>query len=184
MIEKAFGTGVSVNGAEVLFAQIPAGTGGELSQGVAGLTFNWIKKRIFKGDKAMTGDAMFVPYCPNGINYAVPNGSDVISAKFTGCWMAKYTIGGGARVAHVATPECNVAWNALQDQPGFQMVAAFKPADHIDHAGINKLANKLGNAGGEIIGIITGDNRCFAIGAVKRTLSGVITTTVVSNQLV
>ena len=184
MIEKAFAKGASIDGAEVLFQQIPAGTGVELSQGAIALTFNWTKKRILKADKTVTGDGIFVPYCPNGINYVVPNGNDVISAKFTGCWMAKYSVGGGVRVAHVATPECNAAWAALQGQPGFQMIAAFKPADHINHAGVTKLATKLGNAGGEIIGIITGDNRCFAIGAVKQTVSGVTTTAIVSNRLV
>ena len=180
MIERAFTKGANVNGAEILFQQVPAGTGGELSQGTVGVTFNWTEMRMFKSSVPHTGDGIFLPYCPNGINYAIPNGNDVISAKFTGCWMAKYTIGGGARVAHVATPECNAAWDALKRQTGFQMLAAFKPADHIDYGKIKKAADKLGDSGGEIIGIITADNKCYAIGAVKHMKSGSISTTIVS----
>jgi hypothetical protein len=184
MIERAFARGAKVVGAEILFSQVAAGTGGEISQGAVGVTFNWTEKRMFKSDVPHSGDGIFLPYCPNGINYVIPNGNDVISAKFTGCWMAKYTIGGGARVAHVATPECNAAWNALQGQPGFQMLAAFKPADYIDYGKIKQVADKLGSSGGEIIGIITGDNKCYAIGTVKQTIGGSVSTTVVSMKKV
>ena len=86
--------------------------------------------------------------------------------------MVKYSVGGEVRVAHVATPECKEAWAAIKTNNNVQVMAEFTPSDHVDIKQITKIAGNMGSAGGEILGIITADNRCYAIGAVKQQVSG------------
>lgn len=180
MIERAMAKGQTIDGGEVLFTQVPPGTGGEKSEGAFGLTFEWVKKRLIKSDKHLSAECLMIPYAPNGINWVSPQGSDVISSKFTGCYMAKYTVGGSTRVAHVATPECNEAWAALKARGDVNVIVEFKPSDHVDVGKLNKAAAKQGMAGSEILGIITSDNRCFAIGATKQQSHGDTTVKIAS----
>lgn len=173
MIEKAFSKGSKFSGASHISGQISGGTGGELSRDIRSITVNWTEKRFLKSNIQHSDGAFFVPYCPNGINYCTPNGADVLSSEFTGCWFAKYSLGGGNRVAHVATPECNDAWQALQQQSGFIMHACFKPTDSVTL----DMAKKAGGSSSIalIMGLITGDNRCFTIVGSKSTTDDSVT---------
>lgn len=176
MIESAFAKGTILSGAEIFFTEVGGGSGKEISTGSLGITVSWTEKHIFKKNVAHNDGAIFLPYCPNGINTTVATGADVISSKFSGCWMVKYTDGGGAWVGHVATPECNDEWNQIKSRNGVQVLAEFKPTDHSDVKADMAAASKFGgNAGTETLGLITGDNRCFAIIGTRVKKSGVTT---------
>lgn len=179
MLETRFSKGSTLTGAEAFFTQVP-GNGGVLSEGVGALTIDWVEKRIFKKNIAHSLDGLFLPYAPNGINTVVSGGSDVISSKFTGCWFVKYTDAGGARVGHVATPECNELWETIETRSDVTVICKFKPTSHVDAVAAYRASLKIGgNSGPEILGIITGDNRCFAIGAVRTKKGGITTLRVV-----
>lgn len=148
MLESVFAKGKEISGdaAAMLMGEDQRGAGGQMKA----------------SDQALNIDGksgVFLPYRPNAINYVVPLGKDVVSSRFTGCYMAKYKINGEMRVAHVATPECNEAWNALKSQPGFELVSEFKPTDHVDIA-------SLGGAGGpQFLGVMTTEGYCTAVAA-------------------
>ena len=148
MLEKAFAKGKEISGnvAQLLMSEEQAGGGGQ-------------QRATEHNIDVDGGSAIFLPYRPNAINYVVPQGKDVVSSKFTGCFMVKYSVGGETRIAHVATPECNEAWNTLKGQPNVEVQAEFKPTDHVD-------LGALGAGGGpQFLGIITANGYCSAVGA-------------------
>jgi hypothetical protein len=115
-------------------------------------------------DVSGTG-GLFLPYRPGAINYVVPQGKDVISSRFTGCYMAKYSYKGETRIAHVATPECNETWAALKASPDVEVQAEFKPTDHVD---VGALMSGSGSGSkGEVLGMITATGYCVAVAALR-----------------
>ncbi|MEM6468228.1 MAG: hypothetical protein AAF802_01570 [Planctomycetota bacterium] len=148
MLESVFAKGKEISGANatMLLGEDERGSGGQMKA----------------SDKAITVDGktgIFLPYRPNAINYVVPQGKDVVSSRFTGCYMAKYKVNGELRVAHVATPDCNEAWSALKSQQGVEVVAEFKPSDHVD-------LGSLGSGGGpQFLGVMTTEGYCSAVAA-------------------
>ena len=129
-----------------LDVNIPAaagGAGGECKKGIE--------------EKKLGGDTvLLLPWVGNGINYTDTSGKDVLSGPFTGCIMAVYKRDGQRRVAHVATPECNDAWNKVKGET--QVVKEFKPSDHLP-SGIEKSLK----GGLVILGHVTADEKCFAL---------------------
>ena len=108
---------------------------------------------------------IWLPYAVNQINYATPQGRDVLSGVFTGCWMIRYNSGGAIRVAHVSTPNAAAAWNALAGQATVQPLQGFKPSDFLDAPGA---AAQDGDSGLEMFGLITGTGSLFTIGLQRR----------------
>lgn len=111
------------------------------------------------GDKSQR-NFIWLPYVPGAINYTESTGLDVLSAKFTGCYMIAFTDNGARRVCHVATPEAKAAWNAYAARPEVQILAGFKPTDHVD----TKI-NGTTDTGLECLGLITATNTLIAITA-------------------
>jgi hypothetical protein len=118
------------------------GTGKECNQGTEQLKGHW-----------------YLPFVKNGINYVDAQGKDVISFNFTGCIMATYTPNGGSRrVCHVSTgsqQDCKAEWDKIKQSS--KNVKEFKPSDAIDP---KMLAGKALKG---CYGIITSDDRCFAV---------------------
>ena len=134
----------------------------EISTGCKSITLTSCKHRPIFKDKTSTANCTYLPYAPGAINYVNPQGVDVLSSRFTGCWLAKYKVGGEVRVAHVATPECNDLWAKMQSQSGFELICAFKPTDIVDTKQQISMLNKAKLNGSLIIGVITNDDKCYA----------------------
>jgi len=158
MIEKCFTKGWT-SSLPFLNKSATAGGGGEVNNDIIGLTYTAVEKRIFGSDRTHTGDAFFIPWASNGINYVQTMGRDVISGPFTGCIMASYDTGGGRRVCHVATPECNAAWTTLKAQAGVTLNVEFQP--HLS-VNVGSLKKKL-TGGLYCMGVITATDDCYAI---------------------
>ena len=123
------------------------------------------KKVFFRSKTIVGGDALWLPFTPGAINYAISTGRDVISGPFSGCIMAAYNKGGGRRVCHVSTEasedhrnDCKALWRNVKDAS--TACTEFKPFDAID-----KFSSKTLRRFGHIVvfGIITGDNKCYSL---------------------
>ena len=104
---------------------------------------------------------IWLPWIVGAVNYTEQGGKDVLSGRFSGCYMIRYKMSGGAwRVAHVHTPEGIDAWNELASAPGFQISGGFKPF----------LASNVQKYGSDAhtYGIITDAGLCYRL-MVKET---------------
>ncbi|MDM4016043.1 hypothetical protein [Roseiconus lacunae] len=108
-------------------------------------------------------DVVYLPYRPNAINYVLPQGRDVISSNFSGCYLAAYKQNGALRVAHVATPSCNAAWQTLKGT--VEVLAEFKPSDHVPMEALQSIAQ--GGSAPQILGIYTTQGYCIAAAATQ-----------------
>jgi hypothetical protein len=85
----------------------------------------------------------WLPYAPGGITMAATGGMDILSGKFTGCWMIAYRVEGRPEpyVAHVGTVDTNqptsaatnnavkATWNNFAGGDRIRVLAGFKPSD-------------------------------------------------------
>ena len=77
----------------------------------------------------------WLPYAPGKIAWEELIGRDVLSGKFSGCWMVVYTWFGMTRVAHIGTTEPASAatnavhreWNSFRNEHPGWVQRAFKP---------------------------------------------------------
>jgi hypothetical protein len=157
----------------------PGGVPGEISQGAEDRTIEvshrqgWFgskQRDIVAGENATKSHRNFVwlPYAIGQINYATPQGKDVLSGVFTGCWMMRYSNGGVVRVAHVSTPTASAAWNALAANNQVQVLQGFKPTDFHDASA----ATEKGDYGLEMFGLVTDAGNLFTIGLQRRGSTG------------
>lgn len=176
MYEKSLVKGRQITGATFFRATATAGANTEVSNDIQSISYSYTEHRFLRGDVRRSGDVYFIPWSPGGINYVFSNGRDVISGPFTGCIMASYTKGGARRVCHVATPECNAAWQALKAGSDFTLITEFAPADPVlDRMGY--YTKKL-TGGLYVLGLITADDKCYsAVLSEKGTNSGIFTVT-------
>ncbi|OYP34554.1 hypothetical protein [Rhodopirellula sp. MGV] len=116
-------------------------------------------------------EVIYLPYRPNAINFVIPQGKDVISSNFTGCYMAAYKQNGALKIAHVATPSCNAAWATLKNE--VEVVAEFKPSDHVPMSALQAIAQ--GGTAPQIMGIYTNMGYCIAAAATQANGNLIVT---------
>lgn len=98
---------------------------------------------------------VWLPWSVGAVNYTEQEGKDVLSGRFSGCYMIRYKLAGGSwRVAHVDTPGGITAWNALAQANGFEISGGFKPYQEANVA-------KYGAA--PTYGIITDTGVCYRL---------------------
>ena len=121
------------------------------------------KKILIFSKTIQGGNALWLPFTPGAINYAISGGRDVISGPFSGCLMAAYEKkeGGGRRVCHVSTTrdemDCKAKWNEIKEN--CSSYVEFKPSDvynDLSKKQLRKIASTI------LFGLITADNRCFS----------------------
>jgi hypothetical protein len=81
----------------------------------------------------------WLPYSPGGITTVGTGGMDVLSGKFSGCWMIAYQVQGRPEpyVAHVGTVDTSeetndkvkAAWNHFAGGATIRLLAGFKPSE-------------------------------------------------------
>ena len=137
--------------------------------------FQHEKRRVLRGKLTEPNkqhrNFIWLPYVPGAINYTPSQGKDVLSGKFSGCYMVAYQhVGGDRRVCHIATPEAKEAWNDLARTPGFEVFCGFKPMDcfketavelNLAEAAVRRVADN------GVFGIITGENTLFSFLALQ-----------------
>ena len=99
----------------------------------------------------------WLPYVDGRINWTPAQGRDVLSGRFTGCIMSRYSEEGALRVAHVVTSgdvdsDCKAQWKKHKDEGRAMGVLQFKPHKHVDDV-----------PGERTFGVFTSDGRRFAL---------------------
>jgi|TARA_R110000868_G_scaffold41978_3_gene142487 hypothetical protein len=135
----------------------------QISQKVKG--YDAKTRQIQEGFNAKTKKShrnfVWLPWMVNAVNFTDQGGKDVLSGRFSGCYMIRYKMPGGSwRVAHVHTPEGIDAWNELAQTPGFEISCGFKPF-------VAAKAKELGS-NAHTYGIITDTGLCHRL-IVKET---------------
>ena len=146
MIETALTVGA--RSPLVITGDTPGGTGALCSLGTQDVVLNNIPYR-------------HLPFVPNGINWVVQGGQDVVSYNFSGCIMAVFNDGGIVKVCHVSTganQDCKAAWAIVKARS--KNVFEFKPSDFIETGGGAFLG---------CYGLITADFKTYAITVTKNS---------------
>ena len=158
----------------------PQGAGPEVTFGcedrTIGISENFFgpKKRTINPGENLSANKghrnfIWLPFMPTKTNYTLSQGKDVLSGKFSGCYMISYTVGGMRRVAHVATPEAKASWNATVANVNYQMIAGFQPMESVNVNGLNMLKDDLDVV---FLGLITAIDTLYSVVLAKLDARG------------
>lgn len=110
----------------------------------------------------------FAPWMDNHISaFNTFTNRIVVSFGFSGCYMAKYSLGGRCYVSHIQSGigDCKHYWNnlCLQNRATIKIHATFRPTNIRDDIYYFKQSQLARNIKCTIAGVIMPDNRCYAV---------------------
>lgn len=113
-------------------------------------------------------NAVFAPWIDNHISaFNTFTNRIAVSYGFSGCYMAKYSLEGRCYISHIQSGagDCKVYWNnlCLQNRSTIKIHALFRPTNNRDSIHYYKQSQLQRNIRCTIAGVITPDNRCFAV---------------------
>jgi hypothetical protein len=141
-------------------------------------------KQMVKAVPEIKSPLLFLPWKPGYISEIERGGQDVLSGPFSGCYFVKYKKGGMDYVGHIGTdlsPTSNnsiqvkAAWNAFASRSDVRLSCGFNPIDQLNLACFQidqlnkelKLAQPISYYGRCIYAIITNDDICYCVPALK-----------------